>query len=287
MSADAAITVQSALILATRKLTLAGIEGASRDARLLMAHVLQLDPSRITLVAPDPLEDDTCNAFEACIARRVAREPVSHIIGRRMFYGRDFIVSSEVLDPRPETEILIAEALKRPFSSVLDLGVGSGAILLTLLAEQPLAKGQGSDLSNAALKVAKANADHLGLSQRARFTQSDWFDAISGTFDLIVSNPPYIALDEMPSLVPELAHEPRIALTDEADGLVAYRILSAQARYHLAPRGRLLFEIGPTQGQAVADMLMAQGFKGVRIVADLDGRDRVVCGVAPNLTVSA
>lgn len=287
MSADAAITVQSALILATRKLTLAGIEGASRDARLLMAHVLQLDPSRITLVAPDPLEDDACSAFEACIARRVAREPVSHIIGRRMFYGRDFIVSSEVLDPRPETEILIAEALKRPFSSVLDLGVGSGAILLTLLAEQPLAKGQGSDLSNAALKVAKANADHLGLSQRARFTQSDWFDAISGTFDLIVSNPPYIALDEMPSLVPELAHEPRIALTDEADGLVAYRTLSAQARHHLAPRGRLLFEIGPTQGQAVADMLMAQGFKGVRIVADLDGRDRVVCGVAPNLTVSA
>lgn len=287
MSEDAAITVQSALILATKKLTLAGIEGASRDARLLMAHVLQLDPSRITLVAPDPLEDDACSAFEACIARRVAREPVSHIIGRRMFYGRDFIVSSEVLDPRPETEILIAEALKRPFSSVLDLGVGSGAILLTLLAEQPLAKGQGSDLSNAALKVAKANADHLGLSQRARFTQSDWFDAISGTFDLIVSNPPYIALDEMPSLVPELAHEPRIALTDEADGLVAYRILSAQARHHLAPRGRLLFEIGPTQGQAVADMLMAQGFKGIRIVADLDGRDRVVCGVAPNLTVSA
>lgn len=287
MSADAAITVQSALILATRKLTLAGIEGASRDARLLMAHVLQLDPSRITLVAPDPLEDDACSAFDACIARRVAREPVSHIIGRRMFYGRDFIVSSEVLDPRPETEILIAEALKRPFSSVLDLGVGSGAILLTLLAEQPLAKGQGSDLSNAALKVAKANADHLGLSQRARFTQSDWFDAISGTFDLIVSNPPYIALDEMPSLVPELAHEPRMALTDEADGLVAYRILSAQARHHLAPRGRLLFEIGPTQGQAVADMVLAQGFKGVRIVADLDGRDRVVCGVAPNMTVSA
>lgn len=287
MSEDAAITVQSALILATRKLTLAGIEGASRDARLLMAHVLQLDPSRITLVAPDPLEDDACSAFEACIARRVAREPVSHIIGRRMFYGRDFIVSSEVLDPRPETEILIAEALKRPFSSVLDLGVGSGAILLTLLAEQPLAKGQGSDLSNAALKVAKANADHLGLSQRARFTQSDWFEAISGAFDLIVSNPPYIALDEMPSLVPELAHEPRIALTDEADGLVAYRILSAQARHHLAPRGRLLFEIGPTQGQAVADMVLAQGFKGVRIVADLDGRDRVVCGVAPNLTVSA
>jgi release factor glutamine methyltransferase len=282
MTMDAAITVQSALSVAAKKMTLVGIEGAARDARLLMAHVLQLDPSRITLVAPDPLDADAKTLFEACIARRITREPVSHIIGHRTFYGRDFIVSPDVLDPRPETEILIAEALKRPFSSVLDLGVGSGAILLTLLAEQSLAKGQGSDLSNAALKVAQINADQLGLSKRVRFIRSDWFDAITGTFDLIVSNPPYIALDEMPLLSPELAYEPRAALTDEADGLMAYRILSAQARRYLAPRGRLLFEIGPSQGQAVADMLMAQGFKGVRIVADLDGRDRVVCGVAPN-----
>lgn len=280
------VTVQQALVLAARRLTEAGIDGAARDARVLMAHVLQIDASRITLIAPDELNADANAAFDACITRRIAREPVSHILGRRSFYGRDFTVTADVLDPRPETEILVAEALKQPFSSVLDMGVGSGAIVLSLLAEQPLAKGQGSDLSPTALAVAQANADQLGLSNRVRFTQSDWFENIIGTFDLIVSNPPYIALDEMPDLSPELSFEPRMALTDEADGLDAYRIITAGALAHLRPRGRILLEIGPTQGRAVADMLLTQGLKAVRIVPDLDGRDRVVCGVAPKSVLS-
>jgi release factor glutamine methyltransferase len=275
------MTVQQALVLAARRLTKAGIDGAARDARVLMAHVLQIDASRITLVAPDMLDAGVQTDFETCITRRIAREPVSHILGRRSFYGRDFNVTPDVLDPRPETEILISEALSLPFSSVLDMGTGSGAIVLSLLAEHPLAKGQGSDLSARALKVAQMNADQLSLSNRVRFTQSDWFDDITGLFDLIVSNPPYIALDEMPDLSPELSFEPCMALTDEADGLEAYRIITAGALNHMRPRGRILFEIGPTQGQAVADMLLAQGFKAVRIVLDLDGRDRVVCGVAP------
>lgn len=281
MTSGTAVTVQMALISASKSLTQAGIDGASRDARILMAHVLDMDASRITLVAPDALEPAQQAAFEACITRRINREPVSHILGRRQFYGRDFIVTPDVLDPRPETEVLVAEALKRPFASVLDMGVGSGAILLSLLAEQPLAKGQGSDLSDKALKVAGRNADQLGLSKRVSFVQSDWFESISGTFDMIVSNPPYIGLDEMPDLSPELSHEPRLALTDEADGLTPYRIISAGALAHLTPRGRILFEIGPTQGAAVADMLLEQGFKGVRVVPDMDGRDRVVCAVAP------
>lgn len=279
MSAE--VSVQQALVAATRRLTEAGIDGASRDARLLMAHALQIAPSRITLVAPDLLNFEAQAAFDLCIVRRIQREPVSHIIGRRSFYGREFYVSADVLDPRPETEILVQEALTKPFASVLDMGVGSGAILLSLLAEMPLAKGQGSDVSEAALKVAKYNADQIGVAKRARFTQSDWFEAITGTFDLIVSNPPYIALDEMPSLSPELSHEPRMALTDEQDGLSAYRIIAAGALAHLSPRGRIYLEIGPTQGPSVADMLLAQGVKGVRIIPDLDGRDRVVCGVAP------
>lgn len=277
----AEVSVQHALVAATRRLTEVGIDGASRDARLLMAHVLQIDPSRITLVAPDAVNAEAQAAFEACLERRIKREPISHIIGRRSFYGREFYVSADVLDPRPETEILVHEALTKPFASVLDMGVGSGAILLSLLAEMPLAKGQGSDLSEAALKVAARNADQLGLTSRARFTPSDWFDAITGPFDLIVSNPPYIALDEMPDLSPELSHEPRMALTDEQDGLTAYRIIAAGALAYLTPRGRILLEIGPTQGASVADMLLVQGFKGVRIIPDLDGRDRVVYGVAP------
>lgn len=281
MPTSAPLTIQTALVLATRQLSDAGIAGASRDARILMAHVLDIDASRITMVAPDPIDQTTQTAFEACIARRAAREPVSHILGRRSFYGRDFSVTADVLDPRPETEILVEQSLLQPFSSVLDMGTGSGAILLTLLAEQPLAKGLGCDISPKALEVAQQNATQLGLTKQARWCPSDWFTDVSGTFDLIVSNPPYIALDEMQALSPELSHEPRLALTDEADGLTAYRIIADQALNFLSPRGRVLLEIGPTQGAAVADLMMAAGFKGVRVVADLDGRDRVVCAVAP------
>lgn len=281
MPASMPLTIQAALVLATRQLSDAGIEGASRDARILMAHMLDIDVSRITMVAPDPIDQTTQTAFEVCIARRVAREPVSHILGRRSFYGRDFSVTADVLDPRPETEILVEQALSQPFSSVLDMGTGSGAILLTLLAEQPLAKGLGCDISPKALEVAQQNATQLGLTKQARWCPSDWFTDVIGTFDLIVSNPPYIALDEMQALSPELSHEPRFALTDEADGLTAYRIIADQALSFLSPRGRVLLEIGPTQGASVADLMMAAGFKGVRVVTDLDGRDRVVCAVAP------
>lgn len=275
-------TVQQALVAGTRVLTAAGIDGAPRDARLLMAYVLGIEAGRVTLVAPDVISNAQRADFDAAIARRAAREPVSHILGHRMFYGRDFIVTRDVLDPRPETEILIEKALERPFASVLDLGTGSGAILLTLLAEQPLAKGLGTDKSDAALAVAADNAARLGMSKRARFAQSDWFADVEGQFDLIVSNPPYIAASEMPDLSPELAHEPRMALTDEADGLTAYRAIATGARAHLAARGRILVEIGPTQGAAVSDMFLDQGFKGVRVLADLDGRDRVVCAQLPN-----
>ena len=277
-----AVTVQQALVFGTRTLATAEIDGAGRDARLLMAHVLEIASDRLTLVLPDAISPEAQAAFEAAIARRVAREPVSHILGRRAFYGRVFQVTRDVLDPRPETEILIQEALTRPFTSVLDLGTGSGAILLTLLAENPLSKGLGSDLSEAALAVAQANCVTLGLGKQARFQQANWWDGLNGDFDLIVSNPPYIAAAEMPDLSPELAYEPRMALTDEADGLTAYRAIVAEARAHLVPRGRILLEIGPTQGAAVSDLLLAQGFKAVRVVADLDGRDRVVRGQVPN-----
>jgi release factor glutamine methyltransferase len=266
--------------MASRQLEAAGIQGAARDARLIMAHVLQVDPSRITLLAPDPISAEVLARFIACLARREAREPVSHILGRRQFYGREFHVTPAVLDPRPETETLVYEALQRPFASVLDMGTGSGAIVLTLLAENPLAKGQGSDLSAEALMIAKHNANQLHLSKRVQFVQSDWFEHIDGSFDLIVSNPPYIALDEMPALEPELSHEPRLALTDEADGLTAYRQIVTHAKAHLNPNGRLMFEIGSTQGAAVADMLLQAEFKAVRVIADMDGRDRVVSGVA-------
>ncbi|MCO8145402.1 peptide chain release factor N(5)-glutamine methyltransferase [Rhodovulum tesquicola] len=269
------MTAQQALAAAVRALTEVGIPDAPRDARRLLAHALGIAPGRLTLVLPDPLPPESAARFEAAIARRVAREPVSHITGTRAFYGRDFRVCPDVLDPRPETETLIAAALAAPFGRVLDLGTGSGCILLTLLAERPDSKGIGADISEPALAVARDNARALGI-ERAAFLQADWFRGISGRFDLIVSNPPYIAASEMPGLAPELAHEPRTALTDEGDGLSAYRAIARGAVAHLDPGGRLIVEIGPTQGAAVCALLRAAGLEIVAIHADLDGRDRAV-----------
>lgn len=206
----AAKPASAALAEGAKRLSEAGIEGAAGDARRLMAHALDTSTDRLALVLPEPMDVAALRSFNAFIDRRMSREPVSHILGKRAFYGREFAVSRDVLDPRPETETLIVEALARPFNSVLDLGTGSGAILLTLLAEQPLSKGLGTDLSQAALDVARGNAEALGLGGRARFQLADWFDGVEGAFELIVSNPPYIAAGEMaglaPRVVPRAAH---------------------------------------------------------------------------------
>jgi release factor glutamine methyltransferase len=274
------MTGTQALTRAVTILRGAGIDDPARDARRLLAHVLQITPGRLTLVLPDPITEAQATAFDSLIQRRAVREPVSHLTGTRAFFGREFHVSSAVLDPRPETETLIERALATEFSRVLDLGTGSGCILLTLLAERPEAQGMGTDLSTDALAVAQANADRLGLRSRATWACGSWFDAVPQDvfFDLIVSNPPYIGRAEMPGLAPELAYEPRMALTDEADGLTAYRAIVAGASAHLTPYGRLILEIGPTQGAAVCDLFHAAGLGNVTLHSDLDGRDRVVSG---------
>ncbi|MHC0052691.1 peptide chain release factor N(5)-glutamine methyltransferase [Actibacterium sp. D379-3] len=273
------MTGNQALIAAVARLRAAGIADAPRDARRLLAHAMGVAADRLTLVLPDPLTPQAETAFEAAIARRAAREPVSHITGRRVFFGRDFHVGPAVLDPRPETETLIELALAAPFSRVLDLGTGSGCILLTLLAERPGATGLGVDLSPAALAVARGNAARLGLV--GAFALSDWFSAVTGRFDLIVSNPPYIAADEMAALSPELGHEPEMALTPGGDGLDAYRAIAAGAPAHLAPGGRLLVEIGPTQAHAVSALFARAGLENISTHPDLDGRDRVVAATWP------
>jgi len=262
---------------AVLRLGAAGVPDAPRDARRLLAHALGVAPDRLTLHLADPVAPDALARFGALIAARAARRPVSHLIGQRQFWGRSFAVGPDVLDPRPETETLVALALAEPFARVLDLGTGSGCILLSLLADRPQATGLGVDLSPAALAIAGANAARLGVAARATVAVSDWCAGVGGLFDLIVSNPPYIAAAEMPHLAPEVRdHEPRMALTDGADGLTAYRIIAAQAPAHLAPGGRLLVEIGPTQGPAVVALLQAAGLSAASIHPDLDGRDRVV-----------
>lgn len=267
---------------ATARLAAADVPDPGRDARRLMAHVLKVPPGRLTLFLPEPVDPDLEVVFLTLVERRADRVPVSHLVGRRAFYGRDFLVTPEVLDPRPETETLIEVVLTEPFATVLDLGTGSGCILLTLLAEREGAVGVGTDVSAAALNVAYWNRNALDLQHRADLREGSWYtalDPVEDQFDLIVSNPPYIAVNEMPFLSPEVReHEPRLALTDEADGLTAYWAILSGLTAHLAPGGRLVVEIGATQGMAVSKLFAQAGLRGVRVIPDLDGRDRVVLG---------
>jgi release factor glutamine methyltransferase len=270
-------TAAQAMAAATARLRAAGVADPARDARLLLAHAARVDAARVTLIAPEDLSPEIADRYERLIALRAIRVPVSHLVGERDFYGRRFKISGEVLDPRPETETLIEAALAEPFSRVLDLGTGSGCILVTLLAERTLATGLGVDISDAACLQASANAVLHRVDDRADICRSDWFSTVKGRFDLIVSNPPYIAQAEMPGLAEEVRrYEPHQALTDGGDGLGAYRRIADRVADHLAPGGRLLVEIGPTQGGAVMTLLAGAGLTGVRPVHDLDGRDRVI-----------
>ena len=275
------MTAAEAMANAAARLRAAGVPDPARDARLLLAHAAQVDAARVTLIAPEDIAPEIADRYDQLIALRAVRVPVSHLIGRRAFYGRDFRVSDAVLDPRPETETLIEAALTEPFDRVLDLGTGSGCILVTLLAERDVATGTGVDLSEAACLEASANAVQHGVASRAEITVCDWFDTVEGRYDLIVSNPPYIAASEMADLAPEVTrHEPRMALTDEGDGLSAYRIIAAAAGAYLEADGRVICEIGHTQGPAVKAIFQDHGWGDVVLLPDMDGRDR--CIVARN-----
>ena len=273
-----ALTAAQAMAAAAARLRAAGVDSPARDARVLLAHAARIEAARVTLIAPEELDHDIADRYEQLIALRAIRVPVSHLIGERAFYGRQFKVSADVLDPRPETETLIEAALAQPFSRLLDLGVGSGCILVTLLAERPEATGLGVDLSEAACLQASANAVLHRVEARADIRQSDWLAAVEGKFDLIVSNPPYIAQDEMAGLSDEVRrHEPHMALTDGGDGLGAYRVIASGVLPHLVDGGRLIVEIGPTQAVAVCDIFAQAGLDDIAVVPDLDGRDRVIC----------
>lgn len=274
-----------ALADAVARLKTAQIEDAPRDARILMCHALGIAPDRLILSLGEQITEAQMTVFRAAIAAREARQPVAQITGARLFWGRAFRVTRDVLDPRPETETLVDAALARPFGRVLDLGTGSGVILLTLLAERAEATGLGVDISAPALVVAQQNARAHGLDARAELRLSDWFDAVEGAFDLIVSNPPYIGADELPALAPEVRDwEPRCALVPagcDGSGLAAYRLICSRAPAFLRPGGALIVEIGQSQGAAVRALFMDAGFADVALIKDLSGHDRVVTGQVP------
>jgi len=262
---------------ATTTLTIAGVPDPQRDARRLLAFALGVSVDRLVLAMDGHPSNQVAGKFLEVIERRIARQPVSQIVGEREFYGRAFRVTSDVLDPRPDTETLVDCALERPFQRVLDLGTGSGCILLTLLAENIGTSGVGVDISEAALDVARGNAESLGLEDVSEFRQSDWFSNVSGTYDLIVSNPPYITEDEMDALEPEVREwEPFEALSPGGDGLSAYRVIAREAAVFMKQGGRLIVEIGFEQALPVSAIFEKAGFRDIVVRRDLNGHDRVV-----------
>jgi len=276
------VTGAEALRRAVPLLEEAGIENPARDARWLLAWAMGIDRAQLAGRLSDPLTEDLHRRFTDAIQTRCRRVPVSHITGFRAFYGRDFLVTPDVLDPRPETEMLVELALQAPFRRALDLGTGSGAIIVSLLAECPTASGVATDISGSALVVADRNARRHGVDERLDLMAADWVEGVEGAFDLVVSNPPYIAEAELADLSPDVRdHEPRDALTDGGDGLGAYRAIARGLRGCLAPGGRVMFEIGPTQAAAVTQILTAVGLRDLSRHRDLAGRPRVIAGVAP------
>lgn len=278
-------TVGEALITATEALTDAGIDGARLDARLLMAHALGISAEKVFGHPERRLSPDEQELFDGLIKARSSRQPLAQIVGHREFWSLDFAVTPDTLIPRPDSETLIEAVLaafpdKAADIEILDLGTGSGCLLLALLHERGAAKGVGIDISEAALHVAGANAGALGLDGRARFVAADWTVGLDDQrFDAIVCNPPYIAEGDRSTLMPEVAdHEPPQALFAGADGLDAYRTLVPAVAGKLKPSGSVFFEVGIGQADAVARMLKKSGFSDTAIARDLAGIGRCVQG---------
>jgi release factor glutamine methyltransferase len=278
------LTLLQAWQSAKARLEAAGLAGPVIDARLLVEAAA--DATRADIVgdpyrALTPAQEQTLDGY---LARRERREPVSHILGRKGFWKIMLSVTPDVLTPRPDTETVV-EYVLRDFPehvpwSVLDLGVGSGAILLSILAERPAARGLGVDVSEEALAVARDNTAALGLAGRCALLRGDWTEGLGNeTFDLVVSNPPYIASHVLETLEPEVRdHEPRLALEGGADGLDHYRRLAPEILRVLKPGGRFAVEIGYDQKAAVEALFRGAGALGVRTIRDLADRDRVVAG---------
>ncbi|MGO8953621.1 MAG: peptide chain release factor N(5)-glutamine methyltransferase [Rhodomicrobium sp.] len=271
----------------------AGLPNPQLDARILAAEACALAPEDVILKPSAFLSAGQERRIASFAKRRLEREPVSRIIGRREFWGLSFGISPDTLDPRPETELLAeavlgfanAEGLAHAPLRILDLGTGSGCLLGALLASLPQCHGVGLDRSEAALAVARDNLSRLGLLDRAAFLCADWMSAIGGAaFDAIVCNPPYIAPLEICQLEPEVkVHDPHLALDGGEDGLEAYRIIVPQAYAALRKGGVLILEIGHRQGEAVLDLMKQcapqPGFKEAHVLTDLGGTDRAVAGV--------
>lgn len=274
--------VSEVLITATQQLTAANIPSARLDARLLLSQVTNLDP--VQLIIDDRLlTQPECDHFNRLLQRRLAFEPVARIIGHREFWSLNFQISKATLDPRPDSEILVKAVLNHTADhtaplQLLDLGTGSGCLLLALLYELPQACGLGIDISAEAIVTAQYNAEQLALNSRATFRQHDWHNQLSGQYDWLISNPPYIPHADIAGLAPDVRlYDPVTALDGGPDGLNGYRSLAQMSKLLLKPEGKIAIEIGHGQHEAVQQLFCQHGLTHLDWIRDLAGIQR--CGI--------
>lgn len=280
MTAKNSMNRKEAYEFGINRLTEAGIEEAKSDTLLLLDGICHVTRNDILLHGEEVLGENLTQAYLEALTKRCERIPVQYITGVQNFMGLDFSVNENVLIPRFDTEILVEEVMKHLHDgfSILDMCTGSGCILLSLLHYSNDCVGVGVDVSEAALTVAKVNCEKLGLT--ASFLQSDLFEKVEGTYDIMVSNPPYIRSDVIPTLMEEVkGHEPMLALDGMEDGLYFYRKIVDECPNYLCRGGMLFFEIGYDQGEAVSGLMKEKGFKEVCVIKDYAGLDRVVFGV--------
>lgn len=283
--ADLPSTLGPLLRHVRRVLEVAGVAEAALDARLIVEHATGATRTDLLLSPGRAVRPEGARAAAAMLERRLAGEPVFRILGHREFHGLRLALSPETLEPRPDTEALVdlalphvrAMAARHGACRILDLGTGTGAVALALLKEEPLATALATDISQDALATAAANADMTGMATRFRTVRSDWFEAVEGQFHLVVSNPPYIASNEVELLAREVReHDPRAALDGGPDGLDAYRAIAAGVERHLEADGMVAVEIGIGQAHAVEAIFARHGFRLAERAEDLGGVLRVV-----------
>ena len=274
------MTYKETIDFGIRILELAGIEEAENDAWLLLSKECKMNRTAYYMHMKDEILPEQLNEYKGLIKKRAERVPLQYITGEQEFMGLTFHVNSNVLIPRQDTETLVEEAIKlvEPGMSILDMCTGSGCIIISILKKCSGIRGTGSDISKQALNVAKKNAKLNNVA--VDFERSDMVENLSDKYDMIVSNPPYIRSDVVPTLMPEVCEfEPLDALDGHEDGLYFYRKIIKECKSFLKEDGKILFEIGNDQGQAVSDMLTYAGFRNVGVIKDLAHNDRVVVGM--------
>ena len=259
------------------KLSHSGIESAARDARVLTAYALEVPISDLSLKINDKVSANIISKLEKLILRRINREPISKILGRREFWGRTFSINKNVLDPRGDTETLIDYVIEKPVKKVLELGTGSGVIAVTLACAWKEVQVTAVDISEDALLLAQINAEKFNVENKIQFLKSDWFENVEGIFDMIISNPPYIGWVEQDKISAEVKkYDPEIALFAGYDGFDAYKKIIPSLSKFLNKEGLVVLEIGASQSSQVKDIMNSSGFFDVKILKDLSGKERAV-----------